>query len=284
MQCKVKFSVSLIFIGTIVTILFATSTALAAEDQGFKPIFDGKTLEGWDGNPKLWRVEDGAIVGETTKENPTTGNTFLIWRGGKPADFELKAEFRLPNEGFGNSGIQIRSWEEKEKWRVSGYQADMDSDNTYTGICYGENFHGILANRGEKTVVGKSHKPKVVEKFAENDELAKSIKKRDWNEYHIVVQGNRITQKINGRLMSEVTGEDDMVRKDGIIALQLHAGEPMKVQFKNIRLKDLEKDLEKGTDPEKGTSLIFEPANKRLPYFRFFSRGRGCKSGCQIGK
>jgi hypothetical protein len=216
---------------------FGDTPAAKADDDGFKPIFDGKTLEGWDGNTKLWRVEDGVIIGETTKERPTEGNTFLIWRGGKPADFELKIEFRLPNEGFGNSGVQIRSWEEKEKWRVSGYQADMDSANTYTGICYGENFRGILANRGEKTTIGKDHKPKVTEKFAEAADLAKFIKRREWNEYHIIVKGNHIVQKINGHLMCEVTDEDDAARKDGIIALQIHAGDPMKVEFKNIRFK-----------------------------------------------
>jgi hypothetical protein len=241
MRCTASPFLSLIVVGAMLPTLFVASSAWSADDEGFKPLFDGKTLEGWDGNPKLWRVEDGVIVGETTKENPTQGNTFLIWRGGKPANFELKAEFRLPNKGFGNSGIQIRSWEEKEKWRVSGYQADMDSDNTYTGICYGENFRGILANRGEKTVIGKDHKPKVADKFGDHGELAKSIKKQDWNEYHIIVKGNHIIQKINGHLMCEVTDEDSQARQDGIIALQLHAGDPMKVQFKNIRLKELKK-------------------------------------------
>jgi hypothetical protein len=228
---------SLFLAGAMLPMLFGLSPVRANDDDGFKPIFNGKTLEGWDGNPKFWRVEDGAITGETTKENPTGGNTFLIWRGGKPADFELKVEFRMPNKGFANSGIQIRSWEEKEKWRVSGYQPDMDAENTYTGICYGENFRRILANRGEKTVIGKDHKPKVVEKFAASADLAKIIKKQDWNEYHIIAQGNHLTQKINGQLMCEVTDEDDLARKDGIIALQIHAGDPMKVQFKNIRLK-----------------------------------------------
>jgi hypothetical protein len=239
MRSTIIFFGSLLLASAILPIQFGVSTSLAAEDEGFKPIFDGKTLDGWDGDSKLWRVEDGVITGETTKENPAKGNTFLIWRGGKPADFELKVEFCMPNEGFANSGIQIRSWEEKEKWRVSGYQSDMDFENTYTGICYGENFRGILANRGEKTVIGKDHKPKVVDKFADSADLAKLIKKQDWNEYHIIAKGNHIIQKINGHLMCEVTDEDDKARKDGIIALQVHAGDPMKVQFKNIRLKEL---------------------------------------------
>ncbi len=214
------------------------SAAVAADDEGFRPIFDGKTLAGWDGNPKLWRVEDGAITGETTKENPASSNTFLIWRGGKPADFELKAEFCMPNPGFANSGIQIRSWEGPEKWRVSGYQPDMDGEDRYTGFCYGENYRGILAERGQKVVIGTDHRPKVVEQFGDSKELAKAIKKHDWNEYHIIAQGNRIIEKINGQLMCELTDEDTVARKDGIIALQIHAGQPMKVQFRNIRLKE----------------------------------------------
>ena len=213
------------------------SGAVAGEEEGFRAIFDGKTLDGWDGNPKFWSVEEGTIVGQTTKENPTKGNTFLIWRGGKPADFELKAEFRMPNPGFANSGIQIRSWETTEKWRVCGYQPDMDSGNTYTGICYGEGFRGILAGRGENVVIGPKGK-KTVTKFAEAAELGKAIKKQDWNEYHIIAQGNHITQKINGQLMCELTDEDTVARKDGIIAFQIHAGPPMKVQFRNIRLKE----------------------------------------------
>ncbi|MCC6127182.1 MAG: DUF1080 domain-containing protein [Pirellulales bacterium] len=224
--------------GAMLPLLISSGPVFSAADEGFKPLFDGKTLEGWDGDPKLWRVDDGVITGETTKENPLGYNSFLIWRGGKPADFELKAEFRLPNKGFGNSGIQFRSWEEKEKWRVSGYQADIEAENKYTGICYGENFRGILAERGQKTVVGKNHKPIVVEKFADAAELAKTIKKQKWNEYHLIVKGNHIIEKINGRTMCEVTDEDDRARRDGIIALQLHVGEPMKVQFRNVRLKE----------------------------------------------
>jgi hypothetical protein len=222
--------------------------------DGFRSIFDGKTLAGWDGDPRFWRVEDGCITGQTTKESPAPNNTFLIWRGdhagaparrvggARPADFQIKIEFRMPDEGFANSGVQIRSWEEKEKWRVSGYQPDMDWKNEYTGICYGENFRGILASRGQKTRIGKDHKPKVVEQFGDSAALGKFIKARDWNEYDITARGNRITQKINGHLMCEVTDEDTKARKDGIIALQIHAGPPMKVQFRNVRLKEFRHD------------------------------------------
>jgi hypothetical protein len=228
----------------MVGLLLATGAprALAADEAGFRPIFDGKSLEGWDGDPRLWSVADGAINGETTLANAIKHNTFLIWRGGKPANFELKAEFRMPNEGFANSGIQIRSWELEgpdNKWRVNGYQPDMDGDDHYTGFCYGEGYRGILAQRGQKVVIGADHKKTVAETFGDAKELAKIIKKHDWNEYHIIAQGNHIIEKVNGQLMCELTDEDTVARKDGIIALQLHAGKPMKVQFRNIRLKDL---------------------------------------------
>jgi len=213
--------------------------AQAAEDDGFRPIFDGKSLEGWDGDPKLWRVEKGLIVGETAADNPLKANSFLIWRGGEPADFELKAEFNMPNPGFANSGIQYRSWEGPGKWQVSGYQADMDGENKYTGICYGENFRGFLAQRGHRVVVEPNHKPKTLDIADDPEELAKAIKKNDWNEYHIIVRGKWIQHLINGRLMCEVFDEDTLARKEGLIALQLHQGPPMKVQFRNIRLKEL---------------------------------------------
>jgi hypothetical protein len=222
-----------------VGVLMTSQIALAADDAGWKPIFDGKSLAGWDGDPRLWRVEDGTITGETTAANTAKYNTFLIWRGGKPANFELKAEFRMPNPGFANSGIQIRSWEGPAKWQVRGYQSDMDATNEYTGICYGEGFRGILTQRGQQVTIGTDHKPKLVKQFADSAALAKAIKKQDWNEFHIIAQGNRIVQKINGQLMCDLTDEDKVARRDGIIALQIHVGPPMKVQFRNLRLKEL---------------------------------------------
>jgi hypothetical protein len=147
----------LVFLSTVGLLVLMPLAAAAGEDQGFKPIFDGKTLKGWDGNPKFWRVENGCIVGETTRENPTSGNTFIIWRGGKPADFELKAEYRLRNH---NSGIQYRSFEVPgSKWVVGGYQADIEGTGQFSGILYEERARGVLAQRGQQVVVGKDHKP-----------------------------------------------------------------------------------------------------------------------------
>jgi len=225
---------------TLALLVLVPLAAAAAEDEGFRPIFDGKTLKGWDGNPKFWRVEDGCIVGETTAENPTSGNTFIIWRGGKPADLELKVDFRLRNH---NSGIQFRSFEvPKEKWVVGGYQSDIEGTGQFSGILYEERARGILALRGQQVIIGEDHKPKVVGQLGDSKDLLSKIDLKGWNEYHIIAQGNHIIQKINGQTMDDVTDEDTKMRRaDGIIALQLHAGPPMKVEFRNIRLKELKK-------------------------------------------
>lgn len=210
------------------------STSSAADDQ-WESLFDGKTLKNWDGNPAFWSVRDGAITGQTTKENPTKGNTFIIWRGGEVGDFELKLQYRIVG---GNSGIQYRSFEvENNKWVVGGYQADFEAGKTYSGILYGERFRGILANRGQKTVIGENGKPKVVGSVGDSAEIQSKIKHEDWNDYHIVARGNHFKHFINGVATIECTDEDDAARSSGILALQLHAGPPMTVQFRKIMLK-----------------------------------------------
>jgi type 1 glutamine amidotransferase len=214
--------------------------ALADDDAGFKPLFDEKTLESWDGDPKFWSVAGGAITGQTTRENPTRGNTFIIWRGGELDDFVLRLDYRITG---GNSGIQYRSFEnEKEwgKWVVGGYQADFEAGDTYSGILYGERYRGMLAPRGKKTVIGDDHKPKEVGSVGDPKEIQSKIKKEDWNSYEVTAQGYSFVHKINGVVTSECTDEDKaMRRRSGILALQLHAGPPMKVEFRNIRLKRL---------------------------------------------
>ncbi len=164
----------------------------------------------------------------------------------------------MPNPGFANSGIQIRSWEGPAKWRVSGYQPDMDYDNTYTGTCYGESYRGSLAGRGEKVVIGPDHKRRSSSKFADGSELAKFIKKHDWNEYDIIARGNHIIEKINGHLMCELTDNDTVARKDGIIALQIHAGPPMQVEFRNIRLKEFHKQPASQSGMKPAVRLVSE--------------------------
>ena len=208
---------------------------------GGKSIFDGKTLDGWDGNPVHWSVKDGAIVGENTKENPTKGNTFLIWKGGVLKDFDLTLDYKIDG---GNSGIQYRSFVKPGKhdgWRIGGYQADLEAGDKYSGICYGEAFRGILSMRGEKTTLTLNDKGKLqkkIEKFGDTNEIGKSVKKGEWNKYRIVAKGFHFTQYINGVKTTELIDNDEKTRRaDGLLAFQVHQGPPMKVYFKNIVLK-----------------------------------------------
>ena len=203
-------------------------------------LFNGKDLHGWDGNRKFWSVQDGAITGQTTKENPTQGNTFLIWKGGVLKDFELRAKFRIDG---GNSGIQYRS-RDKGNWTVHGYQADLDAENAYTGICYDEgSSRGILAAVGEKVVWKGEKKKEVAGSVGDAKEIKAGIRKGEWNDYIVICRGNCMIQAINGKVTVEIKDEDEKRRAvEGILAFQLHAGEPMTVQFKDVTLKVLAKE------------------------------------------
>lgn len=226
-----------LFLVTGAITLLATGHSAVAKSE-FVKIFDGRSLEGWDGDSRFWRVEDGAIVGETTKETPTAQNTFLIWQGGEVADFELKVEFKLRNH---NSGIQYRSFPVKGKqWVVGGYQADITESPKHMGIVYGERHKGILANRGQKTLVGeKGAGKKVLAQIGDSDELLSHIDMDGWNEYHIIAHGKQCIQLINGVVVSEFYEEASDALKSGLIALQIHQGPPMQVKFRNIRLREL---------------------------------------------
>jgi hypothetical protein len=206
------------------------------EETGFQPIFDGKSLKGWDGDPGFWRVETGALVGQTTTEKQPAQNTFLIWRGGNPADFELKLQYKLT--GF-NSGIQIRSIELPDiKWAMKGYQADMDGAQQYTGQIYEERGRGFLAMRGQFGYIPGSGKAGLVGSLGDSDELKSVIHADDWNDLHLIARGNTIIQILNGRVTSMVIDDDTAGRKlDGLIGIQVHRGPPMKIEVRNIRLK-----------------------------------------------
>jgi uncharacterized protein (TIGR03067 family) len=223
-------------------------------EEGFTPIFNGKDLTGWDGNPALWSVKDGAIVGQTSNENPIKGNTFLIWTNGTVGDFELRCSFKiepLNDKGFANSGIQYRSKVLDPKgWVVGGYQADMEAGKTYTGILYEERMRGILATRGEKVILDKNCEKKVTGSIGSSDEIQASIKQGDWNDYVIIAQGNHLQQFINGKQTVDVTDDCESKRAmNGVLALQLHAGPAMKVQFHNLRLHSGSAAKEAAADP-----------------------------------
>ena len=213
------------------------------DHAGFQSIFDGKSLKGWDGDPSFWRAENGVIVGQSTEQNPIKQNTFLIWRGGEPADFELKVEFRVDAT---NSGVQFRSVQlppgpDIGKWVMKGYQADIDFANEFTGQIYEERGRGFLAMRGQAVYVPDGGRPKVIGNLQQSpDELKAIIKVNDWNQVHLIARGNTNIQILNGAVTSIVVDDDSKNRAlNGLLGFQLHVGPPMKAEFRNIWLKRL---------------------------------------------
>lgn len=227
-------------------------------EKGFKKIFDGKSLKGWEGDPVYWRVENGALVGEITPETILKRNTFIIYRDAQPADFELKAEFKISKAG--NTGINYRSEEllPDLPFALKGYQADIDGAVRYTGQNYEERGRTTLAYRGEIVSVNEQTDPevknnlraysarnawlprKVTGSLGNTDSLKTKIKSEDWNDVHLIIKGNRLQHYINGVLMSDVTDLDNVNGKaSGWLGVQVHVGPPMKVEYKNIRIKNL---------------------------------------------
>ena len=215
--------------------------AVAGDEPGFKPIFDGKTLAGWDGDPTYWRVEDGALVGEITPATVIKSNTFIIWNGGKPKDFELKLDYRITPDG--NSGINYRSVVVPDtvtpgnKFAMRGYQCDLDGKKRYPGNNYEEKGRLFLGVRGQMTRVVGGRPPVLVSTIGDSDELAKVVTD-DWNSVHVIARGNVLAHIINGRLMTVVIDDDAPNRPvDGLIGVQVHVGPPMKVEYRHLRLK-----------------------------------------------
>jgi hypothetical protein len=210
-----------------------------SDQAGFTPIFDGTSLKGWDGDPGVWRAEGGTIVGETTAEKPLKANTFLIWRGGQPKDFELKLEYRM---NATNSGVQYRSSEvpDQGKWVLKGYQADIDFANQWTGQLYEERGRQFLALRGQATQVLEGKKARVIGNLESGDALKALIKSNDWNQVHIIARGNTLVHVFNGHVTAVVVDDDAKGRAaSGLLGFQIHVGDPMKVEFRNVLLKTL---------------------------------------------
>ncbi|BCX46921.1 glycosylhydrolase [Haloferula helveola] len=203
-------------------------------------LFDGKTLNGWEGDPTYWRVENGCIVGEVTPDTLLKRNSFLIWRAGTVEDFELTVEYRVSDKG--NSGINYRSIDTPDvKWALTGYQADIDGGDRWTGQNYEERGRTFLAYRGESVVLEPGQKPKVVKQLGTREELQKSVKKEDWNTYRIVAKGNLLQHYLNDVLMSEVNDLDPEKRKlSGLLGVQVHVGPPMKIEYRKIDLVRLD--------------------------------------------
>jgi hypothetical protein len=209
-------------------------------------LFNGKDLTGWDGDPRLWSVKDGAIHGETTAENKAEGNTFLIWKGGTLKDFELRLSFRC--NATNNSGIQYRSrhiteGNPRNKWVVRGYQHEIRNQVKFPDVSafiYDEGGRrGRVCLIGENAVCSADGKKEVKSMLIDQAEFEKLFKLNDWNDVAIIAKGNHIQHYLNGRLVLDFTDNDPTAAKEGILALQLHAGNPMFAEFKNIRLKAL---------------------------------------------
>jgi hypothetical protein len=223
------------------------------DHAGWKSMFDATTLKDWDGSPDVWRVEDGAIVGESSPEKPA-GTTYIIWQGGEPKDFELKAEIKLEGKNA-NSGIQYRSSRtgadkvqggptpaaKFAKWNLKGYQADFDFANRYSGQLYEQGTpRGIIAWRGQVVRAEHGRNPKLLGTLGDPDTLKSYIRVADWNQMHIIAHGNTMIHMINGNVMAIFIDEDAaMSASQGVIGLQIEGGGNVKVSFRNLWLREL---------------------------------------------
>jgi hypothetical protein len=224
-----------------------SAVAAPAEPADMRPLFDGKDLDGWDGDPRLWSVRDGVIHGETTAENVAQGNTFLIWKDGEVGDFDLRLSFRC--NAANNSGIQYRSKHitdpsARNKWVVRGYQHEIRNEEklpNVSGFIYDEGgSRARICLAGEKAVWQKEGGKKVLATLIDADAFVDLMKVDDWNDVVIRAEGNRIRHFLNGRLILDFTDEDPArALSKGVLALQLHAGKPMWAEYRDIRLKAL---------------------------------------------
>jgi hypothetical protein len=237
------------------------------DHEGWTQIFDGKTLKNWDGDTDVWHVEDGAIVGVSSPEHPS-GTTNIIWRGGEPANFELKLEMKLEGSGA-NGGVQYRSFhvdpkleplpadftqEQRQrrqqqqeldrkhaKWNLSGYQADFDFDNKYTGQLYEQSSpRGIIAWRGQVVATEPGKKPTLLAELGTSDELKSFIKPGEWNQVEIVADGNTLIHIVNGKIMAVLVDTDPKFSQaKGLIAVEIEGPGKVKISHRNIWLKKL---------------------------------------------
>jgi len=225
-------------------------TAAPPAPEGMEVLFNGTDLAGWDGDPRLWSVRDGVIHGETTPDNVAQGNTFLIWQGGEVGDFELRLSFRC--NATNNSGIQYRSKripdeQAKNKWVVRGYQHEIRNEHTLpnvSGFIYdeggGAGGRGRICPAGEQAVWEPETGKKVTGTLIDQAEFTKLMKIDDWNDVVIRAEGNRICHYLNGRLILDFTDADPAkALREGVLALQLHAGKPMWAEYRDVRLKRL---------------------------------------------
>jgi hypothetical protein len=241
------------------------------DHEGWTQIFDGKTLNGWDGPPDVWHVEDGAIVGESSPEHPS-GTTNIIWRGGEVGNFMLKVEMKLEGSGA-NGGIQYRSLnvpprprqipadrlaqmtdEQKQrlqqsesqlqkhaKWNLKGYQGDFDYNNRYTGQLYEQDSdRGIIAWRGQMVATEPGRKPRLLATLGSSDDLKAFIKPGEWNQFEVIADGHTLMHIINGHVMAILVDTDPKYyQAKGLLAFEIEGGGNVKISHRNVWLKKL---------------------------------------------
>jgi len=241
------------------------------DHDGWTQIFDGKTLNGWDGPSEVWHVEDGAIVGVSSDTHPS-GTTNIIWRGGEVGNFILKVEMKLEGSGA-NGGIQYRSklvpptlreipadrlaqmtdqqkqrfkqnqalLQQHAKWNLTGYQGDFDYNNRYTGQLYEQDSsRGIIAWRGQVVATEPDKKPRLLAMLGNSDELKAYIKPGEWNQFEIIADGHTFTHIINGHVMAVLVDTDPKFYKaEGVLALEIEGAGDVKISHRNIWLKKL---------------------------------------------
>ena len=241
------------------------------DHTGWTQIFDGRSLTHWDGNPDVWKAENGAITAENWPER-RIGTTYIIWRGGEPGDFELKLEVKADYDVHG--GIFYRSIVGAEpargggagsaargaapagtprpqlppqavpsdpRWNVRGYAMDWDYDPGNNG-----NVQDPGAGRTDTQIVWRGHivrtengkRPRSIGTLGDRDGLMKFITLGDWNQIHIIAHGHQLTHIVNGHVMAILIDDDQAALKTkGVIALQIEQYGTGRVSFRNIWLK-----------------------------------------------
>ena len=225
-----------------------TVTDQTESHQGeFRSIFNGRDLTGWDGNPDHWRVEDGILIGETNADAPLGGSSFIAYTQEKFTDFELRLSFHIEGERA-NSGVQYRSrWvKDRGKWELTGYQADFDADNVYTGLLYEAWGRGVMTQPGETVILHATDDPPEQFKYRRevvhhDDAGVVKIEQGRWYEYRILARGFHFVHQIGDQVTVDVVDKDTNHRqRHGWIGFQLHDGPPMKVAFKEIRIREMD--------------------------------------------
>lgn len=242
-------------IASLAVLLICTTDVVLSQDQKtatqdvveFTPLFDGQSLEGWDGDERFWSVKNGVLTGQTTADVKTKKNTFLIYSKREFGDFELRFSYRVSG---GNSGVQYRS-QIVSKWVVKGLQADFEDrmhqgNDRFSGMFFEENGRMFMGQRGDVVIVrSNTARPKkpIIEKIAtvgSNEALEKHIRRDAWNDYIVIARGDVFLHIINGHVMSVGIDEDKLnATSSGVVAWQLHSGPPLKTEMKNVRIREL---------------------------------------------